>query len=282
VKLLSKLKTKVIIPVLTLLCITFAACGCQLESSLIHRAAEAKNEDTHTLLIYAAGGLREAVEETAAHYKLLNQDKNIEIKLVYNSSGRLLAHLALSSEGDLYISSDDYFMQKAAASGLVNNCAVVAQFIPVIVVPAGNPANIDSLADLALPGIKVILADDAAAMGRAARQILSKNALEEAVRKNVIATVSTAPQVVLALVMGQADAGITGINSTGELAGKVDIISIPARDNAPTSISAGVLTASSEQTLAADFISFMLSPVGQGIFTAHDFGPAENMASKQD
>ncbi len=279
---MSKLKAKVIIPVLTLLCIIFAACGCQLESSLIHRAAEAKNEDTHILFIYAAAGLREAVEEIAAHYKLLNQDKNIEINLVYNSSGRLLAQLALSGEGDLYISSDDYFMQKAAAGGLVKNHAAVAHFIPVIVVPAGNPANIDSLADLALPGIKVVLADDATAMGRAARQILSKSALDESVRKNVIATVSTAPQVVLALVMGQADAGITGINSTGELAGKVDIISIPTRDNAPTSISAGVLTVSSEQTLAADFISFMLSPVGQGIFAAHDFGPAENRVIEQD
>jgi molybdate transport system substrate-binding protein len=228
------------------------------------------------LLIYAAAGVREALLDISAAYNLKQPLDRVELRFVFNNSGRLLTQIEFSGEGDLYISSDDLFMEKAHSKGLIREWSRAAKFIPAIIVPRGNPAGIKGLSDLARPGLRVILAEESAAMGRAAERILRENGLFEAVSENVAARVATAPQVVLNIALGQGDAGITGYNSAGEMQEKIEFIPIPPEQNSITYIAVAVLESAVYPLEANDFLQFMISPDGQDIFKANGFGSLDN------
>jgi molybdate transport system substrate-binding protein len=228
------------------------------------------------LLIYAAAGVREALLDISAAYNLKQPLARVELRFVFNNSGRLLTQIEFSGEGDLYISSDDLFMEKAHSKGLVREWSRAAKFIPAIIVPRGNPVGIKGLSDLARPGLRVILAEESAAMGRAAERILRENGLFEAVSENVTARVATAPQVVLNIALGQGDAGITGYNSAGEMQEKIEFIPIPPEQNSITYIAVAVLESAAYPLEANDFLQFMISPDGQDIFKANGFGSLDN------
>ena len=55
---------------------------------------------------------------------------------------------------------------------------------------------------------------------------------------------------------------------------KVHGVLIPADTNVSTSYPIGVVTASKEQTTAAAFVAYVLSPAGSAALTAAGFGPA--------
>jgi molybdate transport system substrate-binding protein len=228
------------------------------------------------LLIYAAAGVREALLDISAAYNLNQPLERVELRFVFNNSGRLLTQIEFSGEGDLYISSDDLFMEKAHSKGLIREWSRAAKFIPAIIVPRGNPAGIKGLSDLARPGLRVILAEESAAMGRAAERILRENGLFEAVSENVAARVATAPQVVLNIALGQGDAGITGYNSAGEMQEKIEFIPIPPEQNSITYIAVAVLESAVYPLEANDFLQFMISPDGQDIFKANGFGSLDD------
>ena len=228
------------------------------------------------LLIYAAAGVREALLDISEAYNLKKPLDRVELRFVFNNSGRLLTQIEFSGEGDLYISSDDFFMEKAHSKGLVREWSRAAKFIPAIIVPRGNPVGIKGLSDLARPGLRVILAEESAAMGRAAERILRENGLFEAVSENVTARVATAPQVVLNIALGQGDAGITGYNSAGEMQEKIEFIPIPPEQNSLTYIAVAVLESAAYPLEANDFLQFMISPDGQDIFKAYGFGSLDN------
>lgn len=265
-KLLSS-KSPVFIILLIILLLLPAVSGCRSEPG-----------GKPVLLIYVAAGVREALEDIAAAYSLQYPEDRVELKFAFNNSGRLLSQIELSGEGELYISSDDLFMEKACSKGLVREWSRAALFIPAIVIPRGNPAGISGLSDLARPGLRIILAEDSTAMGGAAERILQKNGLYDAVSENVAARVATAPQVALSIALGQGDAGITGRNSVGELGDKVEIIAIPSEQNTFSYISVGVLESAAYPEQAQDFLQFVLSPTGQDIFKVRGFGPLEEIS----
>ncbi len=262
---LLRLKTQALIILLIILLLLPAISGCRSEE-----------DGGPVLLVYVAAGVREVMETIAAAYSTQHPENRVKLKFVYNNSGRLLAQIELSGEGDLFISSDDLYMEKARSRKLVAEWSGAALFIPAIVVPRGNPEGINGLIDLARPGLEIVLTEESAAMGRAAEQIMLKNNLFDEITENVIARVATAPQVALSIALGQGDAGITGRNSAGEMSDKVEIIAIPPEQNVYTNIAVGILKSSAYPEQARDFLQFIISPAGQAIFEAYGFGPMED------
>ncbi len=249
-----------------------ALSGCQSGLGKTYEGYASKSEQKKVLLAYAAAGTRWALEEIAEAYNRQETADQVEVRFVFNSTGRLLSQIELSGEGDIYISADNFFMEKAVLKGLVTEYEHAALFVPAIIVPQGNPQGIGEIQDLARPGLRVILCEESAAMGRAAERILKDNGLFESVSENVTARVATAPQVALNIALGQGDAGITGRNSVGEMQDKVEVIAIPPGQNSPTKISVGVLESTANPEQARNFMQFILSPAGQAIFVEHGFG----------
>lgn len=237
--------------------------GCQSgHNSNLSESNDVYNTEV-TLLAYVAAGIREPLEEIASLY---SQQYGVNVNFVFNNSGRLLSQAELSSQGDIYLSSDDYFMNQAINKNLIARQEQVAFFVPAIVVQQDNPLNIKNMNDLTEPGLEIIVCEESTAMGRAAKHIFENNQLTESITPNISARVATAPQVALNIALGQGDAGITGRNSVGEMSNKLEVITIPPEQNFPTSISAGVLSSSTNPDQALDLLEFMTSPEGQQIF----------------
>lgn len=251
------------------------ASGCGTAKDITGGTKPSSNEE-QKLLFYVAAGTRAALEELAEQYLQEHAGEEVKIQFAFNSTGRLLAQIELGSEGDLFVSSEESFMEMARQKELVESWEQVAAFVPAILVPRGNPAGIEQLSDLARDDLDVIICEESAAMGRAAVQLLKQNGLYEPVSENIVARVSTAPQVALSIALRQGDAGITGRNSAGEMTEKVEVIPIPPAENVPTIISFGVLNSSKHSQLVHDFIKYALSPAGQQIFKGHGFGLTGN------
>ncbi len=90
--------------------------GCQSgHNSNLSESNDVYNTEV-TLLAYVAAGIREPLEEIASLY---SQQYGVNVNFVFNNSGRLLSQAELSSQGDIYLSSDDYFMNQAINKNLI-------------------------------------------------------------------------------------------------------------------------------------------------------------------
>jgi molybdate transport system substrate-binding protein len=184
--------------------------------------------------------------------------------------------IAIRKAGDVFIPGAAKYVKDAVKQGLVQaeGQRSVCYHVPVILVPAGNPANIKSLQDLARPDVRVALADaKAAAIGKVANALLKKNGLQEQVAKNVAVRPSTTNQLLIYAATGQVDACIAWEDQAtwGQAKGKVAIVHIPSSQNTLKTIPAAMVTYSKQTETAQDFINYIASPEGKALWQKWGF-----------
>jgi ABC-type molybdate transport system substrate-binding protein len=87
----------------------------------------------------------------------------------------LLANIALTSRGDLYIPADDSYLDGARKKDLIKEVIPLAEMNAVLALKKGSLTNIHSLHDLATNSVTLAQANpDAAAIGKLMRERLSK------------------------------------------------------------------------------------------------------------
>ncbi|MCH3918542.1 MAG: molybdate ABC transporter substrate-binding protein [Spirochaetia bacterium] len=222
------------------------------------------------LLVYSGAGLKKAMEEIKTTYE---KTHDVDIQYVYAGSAQLISQIALSGKGDVFIVGSEKVYDAAVQKGYADKPLLVAHHTPCIAVPAGNPKHITGLADLAKPGVKVILGDAKAnAIGLSAEQIIKKNGLT-GIDDNTVSRTATVNEIVTQLAMGEADAGIVTKDS---IAGnsKLEMIQIPADQNIDQIIPVGTLTMSKHPEEAEAFAKYISSDAGKAIFQKHGFDPA--------
>jgi molybdate transport system substrate-binding protein len=125
------------------------------------------------------------MEKISARFE---KEKGIEVNTIFGGSGTLLSQIELSRQGEIYLpGSPDYIVIAERKKLLVEGSErIVAYLVPAIITPAGNPAGIHSLEDLARPGIRVGLGNpETVCLGLYAVELLEANGLLEKVMKNV-------------------------------------------------------------------------------------------------
>ena len=163
------------------------------------------------------------------------------------------------------------YIEKATELDLIDYQQPVCYHIPIITVPKGNPADINSLEDLTRPDVKLIFGDpEVAATGKAAKGILEKNDIYEEAWANVIATLPTMNEVMMQIALGQADASINWWD-TVKFVEDIDIIEIPKEQNEIKVIPIGTTTFAEDPDIARDFVDFCVSDQGKTIFEKHGF-----------
>jgi molybdate transport system substrate-binding protein len=225
------------------------------------------------LFVFAAAGTKPAIDEAS---KLFEQKYGTKITVNYGGGGEVLSSMVIAKQGDLYIAPEQRFMDSAKKLGAVDSKATVASLaymIPVIGVKKGNPQNIQSLADLAKPGIKVAMGNpETTALGIITPEILQKAALYEAVKKNIITNAPQVTAIITMLKMNQVDAGFIWHYFGTTSASDVDIIWIPREYvTGIGEIQAAVSTYSQESYTAEQFVNFLLSPEGKDIFKKNGY-----------
>ncbi|MDR0912888.1 MAG: molybdate ABC transporter substrate-binding protein [Methanobrevibacter sp.] len=201
---------------------------------------------------------------------------NIKINVKYGGSGELFSILETQKQGDVFLPADYKYMGDAIKNDYIETNTVVniTKNIPTIVVEAGNPKNITSLADLGKSGVKVALGDPKVpAIGKASAQLLEKNNLTEKVTPNVEVYTSTVNQLLTYLVTGQVDAVIIWEDMTSwkENEGKIEVIKIPDNENIFSDIPVGVTKFAENKDASNKFAEFLYSENGKKVWEAWGF-----------
>jgi len=98
------------------------------------------------LTVFAASSLRDAFQDLGRSFE--QQHPGTSISFNFAGSQELRTQVEHGARADVFASADPRTLRALAGAGLALEAQVFARNEPVIVVPAGNPAGIHSLADL--------------------------------------------------------------------------------------------------------------------------------------
>ncbi len=149
------------------LCTLLAACG----GSTTSGSGSTPTPAQINLNVFAAASLTESFTEMANTYH--QQHPNVIIKLNFNGSQILEQQIANGAPADIFASADLNNMQKASNAGLVNASQIFVKNRLVVIIPASNPGNINSLKDLARKGVKIDIEAKTVPAGNYTRQVLA-------------------------------------------------------------------------------------------------------------
>lgn len=226
-------------------------------------AATSAATQPSSITVLAAASLNAAFTEAGAVYGKSHKDQTV--KFSFAGSQELAAQVKQGVPADAIATADTKTMDGITAQ--VNSPQVFARNKLAIVVAPGNPKKITTLADLAKSDLTVVLAGPTVPVGRYAREALGKAGV--AVKPKSEETDVKA--VVTRVRMGEADAGIvytTDIKAGGDA---VASVAIPDEFNVVATYPVAVIKDSKQQTPAAAFTQWLLTPEARQILEKHGF-----------
>jgi molybdate transport system substrate-binding protein len=221
---------------------------------------------TGELTVSAAASLKGAFDEIASDFADEYPAVGI-VPFTYDGSSTLATQIIGGNPVDVFASADEKNMQKVVDAGLASDPQLFATNTLVIVVPKGNPAGIQTLADLAKPGATVVLCAPEVPCGSASQTLLA----------NAGVTVTPASQeqnvtaVLTKVAAGEADAGLV---YTTDAKSNADVEAI-VPDGAAAVVNKYpivVLDDASDSPAAQAFVDYVLGPQGQAVLAKYGFG----------
>lgn len=240
-------------------------------------SSEITNSAPQTLTVFAAASLTEAFTEIGNNFQSANP--NVVVTFNFAGSQALSTQIEEGAPADIFASANKTEMDKLLEGNFV------AQGVPqtfltnklVVVLPADNPADIDSLEDLEISGIKIVLAAEEVPVGRYTREALEKmnsqfgDNFSQNVLANVVSNEDNVRQVLTKVQLGEGDAGVV-YTSDAVSAPELQTIEIPAELNVIASYPIAPLVESNNTELAQAFIAYVLSDEGQAVLQKWGFG----------
>ncbi len=229
-------------------------------------STSATAEPTGTLTISAAASLSAAFDEIAQSFH--EQYPGVQVlPISYDGSSTLATQIIGGAPVDVFASADENNMNKVVDAGLAQDPQVFATNTLVIAVPAGNPAGIESLADLAKPGATVVLCAPEVPCGAASQKLLSA----AGVSVTPVSQEQNVTAVLTKVAAGEADAGL--VYAT-DVKGRDDVDSLTPEGagSVVNRYPIVALTDAPDAAAAAAFVAYVRGERGQQILAAHGFG----------
>jgi molybdate transport system substrate-binding protein len=240
---------------------------------------------TGTLDVFAAASLTGAFNEIGKAFEA----KNPGVKIIFNYAGsqQLAQQISSGAPVDVFASANLTQMDAAAKSGRID-AAAEQNFVKnrlVVIFPKANPGGVQTLQDMAKPGLKLLLADKSVPVGQYALSFLDNAAKDSrygtgykaAVLKNVVSYEQDVKSVLTKVELGEADAGIVyTTDAATDSAGKTTQLAIPEPLNVIATYPIAALKDSPNLPLAQAFVADVLSADGQSVLTKYGFIPAKS------
>jgi molybdate transport system substrate-binding protein len=169
----------------------------------------------------------------------------------------------------VFASADTKNMDKATADDLVTGTPVnFATNTLEIATRPDNPANVDSLDDLAAPWIEVVLCAVEVPCGSAAAKV------EEASGIGIkpVSEEQSVTDVLGKVISGEADAGLVYVTDVKAAGDKVHGVEFPESAEAVNTYPIAALKGNVGDGLAEAFIAFVTGPEGQAVLAEAGFG----------
>lgn len=227
-----------------------------------------------TLTVYSGAGLMHPMDELIQTFEETNPE--IDVQVNYAGSGEHFGMMAIQKTGDVFVPGSDKFMEDALEREFVlpESIQTLCFHVPVILTPAGNPAHIHDLEDLAKPGMRLGIGDpQATAIGKIAHKLFKREGLKEKITPNIVVRPITVNQLLIYTATDQVDAVLAWEDQAlwAEGRGKVTIVDIPASRNIIKTIPAGVIRFTQNPEWAGRFVSWISSDQGQEIWKKWGF-----------
>lgn len=219
---------------------------------LLGCSAQASSRD-HKVTVFAAASLTKAFTEVAQAFEQAHRDT--DVVLSFAGSQSLVAQIQQGAPADLLATADTATIA-TVRSDLRTGPEVFAHNQLAIVTAPGNPLHLTSLADLARPRVKVVLAGPSVPVGKAAATALAR----AGVTVDPLSFEDAVTGVVGKVRLGEADAGLAYVTELGD-----GVAGVPVAGTT-TDLALGTLTQAGDA-----FVAFVLSAQGQAILAKHGF-----------
>jgi molybdate transport system substrate-binding protein len=221
------------------------------------------------LTVSAASSLTEAFGEIGDAFETATPGTTVIFN--FGPSDGLAGQINEGAPVDVFASASPTWMDSVQDDGPgVTDRAAFAQNRLAIIVPADNPAGLESLNDLTEDGVQLVLAAEGVPAGDYAREIFENAGISKAALANVVSNEEDVKAVITKVMSGEADAGIGYVTDvTPRVADQVTLIPIPDDVNVIATYPIAVVTGSQEAGLAQGFVDYVL---GDGQQTLAEYG----------
>jgi molybdate transport system substrate-binding protein len=263
-----------VVPVLAGLALALSACSSSATkvSSAPPTTAPATTAApafTGSLNVFAAASLTGAF--TKAKSTLTAANPGLTVTYNFAGSNTLVSQIQQGAPADVFAAADMANMQKLVTAGLVETPVTFAKNKLEIAVAAGNPKNITGLADLAKPGVSVVLEAAGVPAGDYTRQVLAA--------KNITVTpksLETDVKSALAKVTsGEADATVVYVTDVAAAGSKATGVPIPDADQPSITYPIAVVKATKNHSAAQAFVDSAVSGDVQKALESAGFLPPQ-------
>ncbi len=244
--------------------LTFTACGD--ESSQVD-AQDSANSTDITLYVHAAASLQHSFEELSEAFTA--KYPHVTISFNFAGSSTLVQNLAAGAPADVFASADDSNMDKAEQADLLaaETRELFAANRLIGVVPADNPAGIESLEDANADGVNLVVCAPQVPCGA-----LSQTLAEDAgVTLKPVSEEQQVSDVLGKVRSGQADVGLVYATDAALVPDEVDTFTLDGAEAHLNEYPVARAANSEHPEVAGDFIEFIQSGAGQDILDAHGF-----------
>ncbi len=218
-----------------------------------------------TIRVLAAASLTESFTELGQQFEKDHPGTTVELN--FGPSSGLAEQIDSGAPADVFASASPTNMDAVVKAGDAEKPRDFARNSMEIAVPSDNPGNVQELADLTKPSLKVAVCQVQVPCGRAAAEVFAKAELsvepatEETDVKAVLTKVS----------LGEVDAGVVYVTDVRAAGDDVRSVAILEEQNASTTYPIATLTHSEHADRAQEFVDLVLSETGKKVLKASGF-----------
>jgi molybdate transport system substrate-binding protein len=237
-------------------------------------ALSAHARPSRELVVLAASSLREALGEVGERFEQAHPGTRVVLHLA--GSQELRTQIENGAPADVFASADQKHMQALVDGKLLGSPRIFARNEPVLVVPRGNAARINSLSELP-KARRIVVGAPEVPIGAYTLRILDAASrrygddFRSKVEARVVSRELNVRQVLAKVRLGEADAAIV-YGTDAAMAGQdIEAIAIPPDVNVVAEYPVAVLNRTKEPALAAAFVDLLLSPAGRQVLERFGF-----------
>lgn len=219
---------------------------------------------SQTLTVFAAASLTSTFTELGKEFE--SEHDGVTVRFSFGGSADLVSQIQGGAPADVFASADPTTMGKLGDTA--GDPQDFASNTLEIAVPPGNPAGITGLADLAKPGLELVVCAREVPCGAATRKLATAAHLS----LSPVSEEQSVTDVLGKVESGEADAGLVYVTDVKAAGDKVEGIPVEESSSAVNVYPIAALAGSKHRLLATEFVEFVLGGRGQQVLAAAGFG----------
>jgi molybdate transport system substrate-binding protein len=213
--------------------------------------------------VFAAASLREA-------FPALDGNQTYS----FAGSNQLQLQIERGAPADVFASASPKEAQALFSANRCERPVTFATNVLVLLVPRSNPANIDSVYDLARGAPKRLAVGSASVpIGDYTRKLLRKLRLSRVLTRNTVSTEPNVSSITSKVALGSADAGFAYVTDGRAVRDRVRTIRLPKYAQPPVRYQICIVRRDGVDRTAADaFVKRVVGPRGRRVLKRYGFG----------